>query len=62
MVRGGGGNPAGVPLDSQLANLHAIAGGQVSVDNAPAAQVVHAPGHIQHELQQRLQGQVLGEG
>lgn len=32
------------------------------MDDVPTAQVLHPPGHVQHELQQRLQGQVLGWG
>lgn len=41
---------------------HAVSGSEVSVDDVPAAQVLHPPRDVQHELQQGLQGQVLRVG
>lgn len=41
---------------------HAVSSSEVSVDDAPAAQVLHPPRDVQHELQQRLQRQVLVKG
>lgn len=39
--------------------LHAIPSCQISVDEVPGAQVLHATGNVHHKPDQSLEGQVL---
>jgi hypothetical protein len=48
-----------LPLPGPPEFLHAISSGQVSVNEVPGAQVLHATGNVHHEPDQGLQGQVL---